>query len=60
MLKVLLNETMSALTVFIEHCTEYPNHCRSTRIKDIRSLLLRLKTVTISENIMYTLQIKRI
>lgn len=43
MLKVLLseirNETMSALIVFIEHCTDYPNHCGSTRIKDIRSLL---------------------
>lgn len=43
MLKDLLNEikdeTMSAVIAFTEHCTDYPSHCRSARIKDIRSLL---------------------
>ena len=43
MLTVLLNEirdeAMSAVIAFIEHCTDYPSHCRRARIKDIRSLL---------------------
>ena len=31
--------TMSAVIPFIEHCTECPSHCRSTRIKETRFLM---------------------